>query len=312
MPNEVENCNYEAENSHHLQVLTIEISSLKDTVNRVAILAQQTAEKVETLSIDSDPEKAHGFNKCQDGSKASARFPTSSSDGPYSQSVSEIKQSTKPSEVNIGATPGSFPNPILTDDLQSSFQTVKDSLQRIRLPSDQRLQDSRAGIKRADQPLYNVVAKCGRYVETGLKILQQFEDPAESRPQDIQDLYCVMVAHIRYLQDEYSSLLVNSTVNSDTARIFRSFRRNTSGFDRQAIADLRDAAAIVSAARDSGQQTQSNRGFRGGRYSWRGGAGRGYRGGFRQSDAYQGMYNQRQFPGRNSYNQGASGDTQNA
>ena len=64
--------------------------------------------------------------------------------------------------------------------------------------------------------MYNVIAKCGRYIETDLKILQNIDEPHTIRPADVHTLYCVLFANIRYLQDEFSTLLVNSTVNSET------------------------------------------------------------------------------------------------
>ena len=290
----------------------IEISSLKDSVAQLTQLTTETSHKVAALTLEtgdvpgpsSSHPQAHGprltqghlhtqtpVSRGQYGRQVAAQFPTS-----FDNRLNNVAD-----EQLNGATLGSSSTFNLTEDVQSAFQSVRDSVQSIRLPSDHRLLDSRAGIKRADQSMYNVIAKCGRYIETGLKILQKIDEPHNIRPADVHDLYCVLFANIRYLQDEFSSLLVNSTVNSETARIFRAFRRNTSGFDRQAISDLRDAASIVS-AKDS--TPQYSRGSRGGRFNWRGGSGRGFRP--RQSDAYQNFYSQRQVAGRGNYNQGGA------
>ena len=56
-------------------------------------------------------------------------------------------------------------------DTQGEFQTLKDSLSKVKLPADVKLNDSRQDIKRTDQPFMIAMAKCGRYCETGIKLL---------------------------------------------------------------------------------------------------------------------------------------------
>ena len=66
-------------------------------------------------------------------------------------------------------------------------------LKRVKLPNDLKLNDSRQGVKRADQQKLNIVSKCARYSETMLKLLSSVQ--AESvNPGDIQDLITIAVA----------------------------------------------------------------------------------------------------------------------
>lgn len=105
-------------------------------------------------------------------------------------------------------------------DLQGEFHAIKDSVQSVRLPADLHLNDSRSGIKRSDQPLATVVRKSARYVETSLKLLTELNNRA-IRQDDVQKLFEVQVAHIRYLQEEQAAILVGSQFSEDTAKLFR-------------------------------------------------------------------------------------------
>ena len=74
------------------------------------------------------------------------------------------------SHVGTGIPPQ--PGPVRSmsqPETQGEFQTLKDSLSKVKLPTDVKLNDSRQGIKRTDQPLMNALAKCGRYCETGIE-----------------------------------------------------------------------------------------------------------------------------------------------
>ena len=64
-----------------------------------------------------------------------------------------------PSLASAGASGGS-------QDIQGDFQALKDSLSRINLPADLKLNKSRQGIQRQDQPVFNVLCKYIRYNET--------------------------------------------------------------------------------------------------------------------------------------------------
>ena len=194
-------------------------------------------------------------------------------------------------EAPFAGNPGQFQQPqqttgafsperlssLATEDIQGEFQALKDSHQRVKLSSDFKLNENKTGIARSDQSSYNIIVKSGRYVETGLKILSQID--IERLPPDIKellgDLFVCESAHIRYLQEEYASLLVQGQYGRDTSRLFRSLQRNTSAFNPQSLEQLRNAVTITAAARP----TQ------------RGGFGRG-RGGFGRGSNRQDIFQQ--------------------
>ena len=91
-------------------------------------------------------------------------------------------------------------------------------------------------------------------------------EPGRVTEADIQDLYDIALAQIRYLQDEYGCLHVSGVFDKDTTKLFRSFRNNTSGLSPEAIEDLRKAASITA----SRPQSQNSRPPPRGRYNQRG------------------------------------------
>ena len=82
---------------------------------------------------------------------------------------------------------------------------IKSSVEKVVLPTHLKLHDSRSGIKRIDQPVLNVVGKCGRYIETALKLIS---DSDEGKEIDVGQIAVVLVANLNFLQDEFAALLV--------------------------------------------------------------------------------------------------------
>ncbi len=213
--------------------------------------------------------------------------------------------------IGLGTDPTQQWSNVRLTQANSEYENVRDKVKHIRLPEDFKLHDSRTGVKKDDQQQYNRLTKSARMVETALRILtcidtSQQEDTTQIDDK-LSDLFITLFALIRYLQDEYAVLMVAGSTNAETARIFRSFRRNTSAFSPDVIEDLRNAAAVVAAGQvqTPGRQTQTqNRdNYRGRGYnSGYGGRGRGYggRGGFR---GYNRGYNQYQNQGRDAYAQ---------
>ncbi len=171
------------------------------------------------------------------------------------------------------------------EDIQSNFQSIKDSLSKVRLAADLRLNESRAGIQRNDQTAFNVLTKSARYVETSLKLLGSLSDGNVSED-NLASLFTIQLAHMRYLQDDFAALVVQGTFDKETTRLFRCFQKNTSGLTPTAIANLRSAAEISGARNHSTNNMQRGRGYQ----QWRGrGRGESSFGGYRN-------YGNRQFP----------------
>lgn len=199
-------------------------------------------------------------------------------------------------------------------DLQAEFQTLKDSLNKVKIPAELKLNDSRQGIKRSDQPLLNVITKCGRYCETAIKLLATIDGSGRNPvdQQTLDNLFLIQQAQIKYLQEEFAALLVNGQFDTSTAKIFRSLQRNTSGFDQGSLETLRSAATLAAAGRSSGSASD-DRGRRGHSYSY--GRGRGRYSSFNRQDrdvfsnfANRSFPNRRPFREDNSNTQSSEGN----
>ena len=177
-----------------------------------------------------------------------------------------------------GPSPQAAANGSEADELQEQFNSLKSSLDRVILPPLYKLHDSRSGVKREDQPALNILSKCGRYVETCLKFLGSVDT---DRPVDLEPLTTVLLANIKYLQDEYAALLVKGKFDNNTAQLFRSLQKNNSGFTAENIHNVKIAAELSSfAQKPSHLQPSRNFGNRGSYFdtAHRGGF---YRGGYR-------------------------------
>ena len=145
--------------------------------------------------------------------------------------VDEQRQSTQ------SAVQGSY------SELQSEFRAIKESVAKIKLPPDLTVGDSRAGVSRPDLPKFNLLQKSARFQETVLKLLSTYEtsDPA------IADITTVTVAHLRFLQEEYTHLLVSSQFDEGTSKLFSTLQQNPAAFPPNALENLHRAVSIAGA-----------------------------------------------------------------
>ena len=161
-------------------------------------------------------------------------------------------------------------------EIQEKFNVIKPSVDKVILPTHLKLHDSRSGIKREDQPVLNVVGKCGRYIETALKLIS---DTEEAKDVDIGKIAIVLVASLKFMQDEFAVLLVKGRFDN-TSQLFRSLQKSNSGFDEHSLQNVRVAAELTSISNRYNFQPQQyqNRDSRGR------GRGRGY-----NQDVYQAL-----------------------
>jgi hypothetical protein len=158
-------------------------------------------------------------------------------------------------------------------DIQEEFRAIKDALQKIKLPADIKGDDSKQGIKRQELSKAHIITKCSQYCETIFKLLLTLEPGKVLSQEDLDDLYTIVVANIRYLQEERGLVLVNSSLGPGVGGIYRNFRRNTTVFPPEALDALTAAVTLHSSNSSSNTHNQSNRyrgGFRGGYRGFRG------------------------------------------
>jgi hypothetical protein len=64
--------------------------------------------------------------------------------------------------------------------------------------------------------------------------------------QDVQQLFIILSSEINFLQSEYAALVVKSTFNEETSRLFRSFDNNQAAFSPMQLQNVRIAADLAS------------------------------------------------------------------
>ena len=130
-------------------------------------------------------------------------------------------------------------------DHQEHFRAIKDALQRVKLPSDLKVDESRQGMKRSEMSKNFIITKCASYCETALKLLFTL-DPGNPLSEDnLNDLVTILSANIRYLQEERGMLLVNSTMGPGVGTIFRQFKKNTSFFQSGFISAVDSSSSVT-------------------------------------------------------------------
>ena len=156
-------------------------------------------------------------------------------------------------------------------DIESQYLNVKDSVARIRLPNDHRLKDTRSGIKQKELFSYNIITKNARYVENALRVLSEMKDGY--RPQQVQDLYIVLIAQLEYLKGSYANLVVKSNHSERTSKWFNQLQNNSSGLTESALKNLRASVDIANAEAAAAPPTRygDQRNYRGGYNNYRGG-----------------------------------------
>ena len=131
-----------------------------------------------------------------------------------------------PPESGIaGSRPGD--NSSLSVNIQGDFRSLKESYQKIQLSSEVTLNAEKSGIRREDQPRYNVIVNAARYSETVLKVLTERASGTGLSREHCDEIATIALAQQRYLQEEYASLLVNSSFNAQTAKLFKQLQRNS-------------------------------------------------------------------------------------
>ena len=89
-------------------------------------------------------------------------------------------------------------------DIQCEFDHVRDSLNKIGVPSTIKVNYSDQGIEKACRPTLKVISKRACFSENRLKIIRQINESDTNeivvQKQQIQDLFTVFSAQINFLQ----------------------------------------------------------------------------------------------------------------
>lgn len=206
--------------------------------------------QIETLAAVVEDLKVKLENRGTEEDSSRSRDETVSVDpiatgAPDSRNRAQLESSPFVSPIDINAA-----------DAQRDFDRIRDSLQRVPVPAYLKVNDAASGIKQECKGALKVVSKCARYAETGLKLISQIPEDNIQR-EDIENIFTIFAAQVQFLQSEYASLVVRSTFNEETSRIFRSFETNATSFSASALQNVRLAAELSAAQSRLGNTPQS-------------------------------------------------------
>jgi len=170
-----------------------------------------------------------------------------------------------------------YNSPTTYENIQQEFMVIKDTLQRVRLPNELKVNDTSSGVRREDQARAKVVSRCARYSETLVKLLASIQ-PDSVSPGDLQDILTVCVAQVRFLQEEQAMMMVSGQYGPRVEKSYRNLRSNTSAFTPAALETLQAAVVLEGHAGPDHSRGTPRGGFAG-RWNSRGN----YRGNYRGS-----------------------------
>ena len=161
------------------------LKELKESINEIKDANRGLSEKVDYIEYTLKQNDVKGENQHQ-------------AHGRNYQSQSAFRLNSGPADdIAIGRTAAVSEQELDINNIQAEFAAIKEALQRVKLPADLMLNDSKQGIKREDQPTLQVVARAARYAEVTLKLLNTFDIDSISEA-DIKNLYVTQVAQLRY------------------------------------------------------------------------------------------------------------------
>ena len=97
------------------------------------------------------------------------------------------------------------------------------------------------------------------YVETCLKIVMSGQSGYSNNPEfdssaKLEELMSCLLAHMRFLQEDFCGLLVGSNFGPKTQQIFRSLQKHTSAFPPCVLDTLKSAATLASIPEESNRK----------------------------------------------------------
>ena len=139
-------------------------------------------------------------------------------------------------------------------DLKPRFEAIKNSVGKVVLDSDWCLPDSKQGIASGDRELAAILSRSAKFVETELKLMQVMQEcyHDDTKVADTLDqVHLTQRAHMRYLQEEFSSLQVGGQFGPQAKSVFKSIRRSTTVYTPSFVDDIKTVLSITGT-----QQTQ--------------------------------------------------------
>ena len=177
----------------------------------------------------------------------------------FPQRKSKVAHATVPLSDSHSQSGNSGFQLIQMEELQPEYHAIADSLARHRLSGDLHFQGSKCGVKASAKPTANAVTASVRYVKTCLKLAVNIQASCKDNinpEKEVGELVVCLLAHLQYLQEEFTNVLVAGKFGDTTQGIFHQLQQNTSAFTPSTIENIKSAIAL-STAQHQQQTAQS-------------------------------------------------------
>ena len=266
---------YKAFNTKHLKNLDQRLKKVEESSKKSSASAWEngSAKDLAGKSMHSEghlnvTDPRSGIQK----EKVIVRSNPNSEDEYIGESDEDIYFPRRKSKVAHATIPSSDPHSksgnsgfqlIQMEELQSEYRAIADSLARQRLSRDLHFQGSKSGVKASAKPMANAVTASARYVETCLKLAVNIQASCKddiNPEKEVGELVVCLLAHLWYLQEEFTNVLVVGKFGDTTQGIFHQLQQNTSAFTPSTIENIKSAIAL-STAQHQQQTAQSQTEF---------------------------------------------------
>ena len=146
-------------------------------------------------------------------------------------------------------------------EVQAAYQNIVDSVQKFRLPASLKCNIGQPkGIKREDHLCVNILRKCGAFSETIIKLLSNLS-PDQVTEADMKDLFTIALAQLRYVQEKYTFLTLQSSFGKKVATLYENIEQHPSAYRPRNLESVRAAVSLVAAEQQNHPpQSQPSRG----------------------------------------------------
>ena len=146
-------------------------------------------------------------------------------------------------------------------DIYKEFEAIKDSVSKIVLPPWLKVNDSPAGVKQENKHALKILSRSARFTETALKLLSTFSKSEDNSytltEDDVNALFIILSASSNFLQSEYANIVVKSSFDEETSRLFNNLENNTAAFSDKSLQNIRIAAELAAVSTRSSQRRPS-------------------------------------------------------
>ena len=197
-----------------------EIAELKVTLNTVVqkleSIQSENKETLDTLVVRvKELEEKSLIEDDSEDKKSEPKCTTTGTTGTEKLFKSKaIFRSTRgtdptPTAPSSSAEEISFQGPVenSSEAWRANFESIRETLAKLRLPNELKLNDNKSGITGKDRETAAILSRIGKFSETTLKLIgeiQQNYDKAEYVAVCLDNLYVTNVALVKYLQEESS------------------------------------------------------------------------------------------------------------